>query len=826
MFNLREYRQPTKRLPDYLPWAALIAPGVVLQKEAILQKTIAFRGPDMASSGAHELVTATASLNNALKRLGSGWSYFIEAQRFCSGEYPNSTWSNKAAWLVDTERREAFLSAGSHYESSYYLTFVWKMPTDGANKFQGLFYNDPEIHNKNKQNESDLEHFIKTVTDIIGIMKNVFVSVSELDDDQTLSYLHSTISTNRHDVKAPETPMYLDALLPDQAFTPGDIPLLGDSFIPTCTVVGFPATTLPGLLDELNYLNIEYRWVTRYICLDKEDAQKEITRYRKRWWAKRKNIFTMLKEEATQEESALIDNASVGKAADCDAALHGLANDMASYGHLTITITVWHRDRDEALRRISAVIKAVQSRGFTVMDESLNSKEAWFGSLPGHIYANVRRPIVSSLNLAHLMPLSAVWAGDAHNTHLLEKTGCPDPHIVCSTNGNTIFRLMLNVGDVGHTFVCGPTGAGKTTLLNTVALQWLKYPNAQVIIFDKNRGARCATMAAMGTMYEPGNSDAPIAFQPLASIDQEGERIWASKFIEIMLLAQNVALNPRIRKEIDKALESMASDHVDSRTMTTFCDMVQDNEIRDALRDYTLEGKYGQLFDANHDDLKDGFWEMFEMSHLMSMGEEAVIPALSYLFHRVEQRMDGRPTLLILDESWLFLKHPAFLDKLEDWLKTLRKRCVYVIFATQEPSDAVKSPILSTILMACKSKLFLADNAALTPEMYANYQKFGLSDTEIKIISQIQEKREYYYKSVKGCRVFDLELGPVALTFAGLSDDEDHVFMNEIANYKPKDEHAEALLKYKNVSWGVELLTDKGKVPEEVVEVEPELVED
>jgi type IV secretory pathway VirB4 component len=115
----------THRLPDYLPWACLVAPGMVLQKDAILQKTIAFRGPDLASSSPSELLSAVARLNNALKRLGSGWAFFIEAQRFEATRYPAATWRQPAAWIVDLERRKTFESSGAHFESAYFLTIAW-----------------------------------------------------------------------------------------------------------------------------------------------------------------------------------------------------------------------------------------------------------------------------------------------------------------------------------------------------------------------------------------------------------------------------------------------------------------------------------------------------------------------------------------------------------------------------------------------------------------------------------------------------------------------------------------------------------------------------
>ena len=336
----------------------------------------------------------------------------------------------------------------------------------------------------------ELASFQKKVAEIVDILAGVFPEVGALDDDQTLSYLHSTISTNRHPVRAPETPMYLDAALAGHALHAlGDIPMLGDQFLCTSTVSGFPASTLPGILDALNHLQTEYRWVTRYLCLDKSEAKAHIEKYRKQWWSKRKGLWTLIKEEASKQEAALIDNSAANKAADADAALQELGDDLVSFGYLTTTITVWDPSLEGARRKSQRVKEVIQSRGFTVKDETLNSTFAWLGSLPGHVYANVRRPMVHSLNLTHMMPLSSVWAGDQKNRHLEQVCGVGDPHLYCSTTGDTPFRLHLAVGDVGHTLIIGPTGAGKSTLLGMLALGWLKYPKAQVIVFGQGSAA-------------------------------------------------------------------------------------------------------------------------------------------------------------------------------------------------------------------------------------------------------------------------------------------------------------------------------------------------
>jgi type IV secretion system protein VirB4 len=803
MLSLREHRPPTNRLPDLLPWAALIAPGVVLQKDAVLQQTIAFRGPDLASSNRPELVSAVARVNNALRRLGSGWAMFVEAQRNEVTSYPPSRWSSPAAWIVDVERRDHLQRAGARFESSYYLTFTWRLPADHQQRAVALFYDDPRQTDVNERFQRDLAHFLKAVNEVVDIMSGVFTEVRVLDDDETLTYLHSTVSIHRHVMHRPEVPMYLDGLLTDMAFTSGDVPMLGDHYIPTCTVNGFPATTVPGILDQLNHLGFAYRWVTRFLFLDKQDSRAELERYRRGWFQQRKSLLTLVREEAIKQESALVNNAAALKASDADAALQVLGEDLAGFGYLTTTVTVWDREYETACRKLQVVKQVIQSNGFSVVDETLNAREAWLGSLPGHTTPNVRRPIVSTLNVAHVMPVSATWAGDAENRHLLEQAGVGTPHVYCSTAGSTPFRLHLAVGDVGHTLVIGPTGAGKSTLLALLALQWLRYPGAQVLLFDKDRSARAATLAVGGTLYEPGDDHASAAFQPLGRIDDRTERLWAEQFVLSLLAAQHVRESPEIKARIDDALRSLASAPRRQRTLSVLTGMLPP-ALGTALRPYTLSGSFGQIFDGDHNDIVASSWQMFEMGHLMALGAQAVVPALEYLFHRAEERFTGRPTLLILDEAWLFLRHPVFAGRLQAWLKTLRKKNVYAVLATQDIADAISSPIIDTILSACPTKIYLPNDEALTPQMASAYAKFGLTGTELELLAQAQKKRDYYYRSVNGRRVFSLDLGPVALAFAGMSAPDDQRTLDDIVRTVEPEQRAEAILRARALDWAAD----------------------
>ena len=200
-----------------------------------------------------------------------------------------------------------------------------------------------------------------------------------LDDGETLTYLHSCVSTRRQRVRVPETPMYLDAILVDEDLTGGLEPRLGRAHLRTLTIMGFPSQTWPGLLDDLNRLAFPYRWATRAICLDKTDATKLLGKIRRQWFAKRKSIMAILKEVMTNEASVLMDTDAANKALDADAALQELGTDLVGEAYVTATVTVWNEDPAVADERLRLVEKTIQGRDFTCMRETVNAIEAWLG---------------------------------------------------------------------------------------------------------------------------------------------------------------------------------------------------------------------------------------------------------------------------------------------------------------------------------------------------------------------------------------------------------------------------------------------------------------
>ncbi|MGF3021899.1 conjugal transfer protein TrbE [Methylobacterium aquaticum] len=802
MMNLAEYRRTAARLADYLPWVALVGQGVVLNKDGSFQRSARFRGPDLDSAVAAELVAVAGRLNNAFRRLGSGWAIFVEAQRAEAGGYPASRFPDPASALVDAERKADFEEEGSHFVSEHTLTFLWLPPAEDAARAEGWLY---EGRDTSGVNPWELAHgFVDRTDRVLALLDGFMPECHWLDDAETLTYLHSTVSTNRHRVRVPETPVYLDALLADQPLTGGLEPRLGRAHFRVLTITGFPGATTPGILDDLNRLAFPYRWSTRAILMDKVEAGKLLTRIRRQWFAKRKSIAAILKEVMTNEQSALLDTDAANKAQDADMALQELGADVAGIAYVTATLTVWDEDPRRADEKLRLAEKVVQSRDFSVMVETVNAVDAWLGSLPGHAYANVRQPPVSTLNLAHMIPLSAVWAGEARDAHF-----AAPPLLHGKTEGATPFRFTMHVGDVGHTLVVGPTGAGKSVLLALMALQFRRYERSQVFAFDFGGSIRVAALAMGGDWHDLGGeltdaAETSVALQPLARIHETAERAWAADWIVAILMREGIQITPEVKEHLWTSLTSLASAPVGERTITGLAVLLQSNELKQALRSYCVGGPYGRLLDAEVEHLGSASVLAFEIEGLVGTGAAPAV--LSYLFHRIGDRLDGRPTLLIIDEGWLALDDEGFAGQLREWLKTLRKKNASVVFATQSLSDIDGSDIAPAIIESCPTRLLLPNERAVEPQITAIYRRFGLNDRQIDILARATPKRDYYCQSRRGNRLFELGLSEVGLALCAASSKTDQALIAAILAECGRDGFLAAWLRARGADWAADLI--------------------
>jgi type IV secretion system protein VirB4 len=778
---LSGYQRKAHGLPDLLLYASLVDDGVLLLQNGALMAVWSYRGPDLASA-THEEMAAISSHLNDLLRLGTGWMVQCDAIRTYAPGYPESgAFPDPVSRLIDDERRQQFTAEGRHLESEYFLTLTYLPPFEREEKLKGYMFEMPDRRMKGVA-QRHLDHFnakASSFGDMFELIMNarrlrVVVEEDELGHefhfDELLRFVRRTIHGEDYKFALPEYPDLLHDILGAEELLTGLEPMLGDRYIGVVAIDGFPMYSTPGMLSALDSLPFEYRWNTRARMLDAEDARSHLKSLLKKWRGMERGFIAQL----IQSKRPVINEHAGRMAQDAATAMSVAAEGSVQFGFYSGNVVLLDKDYERLHRNLAEVVKVIKACGYGARIEGSNTLEAWRGSLPGDGHTNLRRFTIHTLNLADMLPLSAVWTGLRYNPSYMFPGNSP-PLMLIISSGATPFRLHLHVGDLGHTIIIGPTGAGKSTFLCLIIVQWFRYANARVIAFDKKKSMYVLNQALGGMFYDLMGDKGGINFCPLADLSTPADRAWATDYIESLVALCGLAVTPAIRNAINEAVQRMAQSP-ESRSLYDFISVIQDHAVREALMDYTHVGPNGSLLDARSDTLKDSRFVCFEMDTLMASGGEekrSLVAVLLYLFRKIAKTLDGSPTLLVLDEAWVFLKHPRFRAKILEWLKEMRKMNVVVILSTQGVAEVLESPIASDVLASCPTKIYLANAEATGEIARPAYEKFGLNKRQIQMLSKALPKMDYYVTSPLGRRMVRLGIGAVAKSFVGVSSIEE-----------------------------------------------------
>lgn len=781
---LKEHRDKAQGLPDLLNYCLMVNNGVMLMKDGAFCAGWSYRGADLNSSSFADLESLSAHVNNTLCQLGDGWMLHSDLIRKPSQNYPDSNLSyfpDPMSRLIDVERRQQYLAESSHFESTYTLILTFKTPSDVESKFKTIFIQGD--NNTTVGWEKLLQLFENKIEQIENSLSKLLI-LNRLNSNALLTHLHTCITGLHHPLHMPKIPVYLDSLLGSQDLYGGIAPKIGAHYIRVISLTGMPLESEPGLMSLLDQLPLAFRWSNRFILLDPNTAISELKIYRRNWFQKRRGMMGILKEIFQPQHAVTFqNNDAIEMTEDADAAISEAESGLVRYGYFTSVLILMSEDVEEINDQSKYLIKQIEMRGFQARIETINALEAYRGSFPGHGYQNVRRPLIHSLNLADLLPLTSIWPGLVYNPCPFYPAQSP-ALLYAATAGSTPFRFNLHVDDVGHTLIIGHTGEGKSVLIGLIAAQHMRYPNAQIFLFDKGYSAYALNKAMGGAHYSIGGNDNEIAFYPFAEIEKPQELNFACEWMECLLECQGIIVNHEHRKEIRASLIRLSAQQ--SRTLTDYQGTVQNQEIKNALEFYTLSGVMGPLLDANHDSFSSARFHVFEMSHLMDKGEACTRPTILYLFHQIEKRLTGAPTLIIVEEGHTFLKG-QFGARLEIWLRELRKKNCAVVFITQSLAEIIASERKHILLNSCATKIFLPDQSADTPVNSELYRSVGLTDRQIQILKSALRKRDYYYTSPLGKRLIDLGLGKVALSFLGIGSEQDRRTIDTLENQYGKE---------------------------------------
>ncbi|WP_066335861.1 VirB4 family type IV secretion/conjugal transfer ATPase [Azohydromonas lata] len=777
--RLKRHRSKDAGLPELLNYAAEIEDGIIVNKDGSFMASWLYRCADQDSATEAEREAMSFRINQALAPLTSGWAMSVDAVRREATDYPPrdaSHFPDPVSGAIDEERRRDFTKPGSTYEGYFVVTFTWLAPLLAQRKFTELMFDDESVKpDRTTQTYLLIEQFKSRIAAIENRLSSAFkltrlrgqpmqdeFGVNYTQDD-LLSWLQYCITGIHQPIRLPNNPAYLDSVIGGQDFVPGSIPKIGRKFIQCVSIDGFPLDSYPGMLQALSTLPVEYRWNSRFIFLDQHQARNYMDAFRKRWKQKIRGIF----DQMFNTNFGGVNQDAVTMTADAEAAIAEIDSGLVAEGFYTSVVVLMDESREKLKVAAELVEKRIQGLGFTARIEEINNMEAFFGSLPAHCVQNVRRPMVNTMNLADMLPTSSIWTGSAHAPCPLYPKKSP-ALMQCITKGRTPFRFNVHVRQLGHTLVFGPTRVGKSTLLGLLIAQFLRYHGMRIFVFEAGMSAYALTKAVGGMHYIVGGETDKLQFAPLQYLETRGDLAWAMRWIDHILALNGVNTTPDQRNKIGTALVSMRNSG--SKNVSEFVSLIQDEKIREAMEQYTVDGSMGYLVDAPSDNLQFSRVNTFELGEIMEMGEKYALPPMLYLFRRLERSLDGKPTVVFIDEAWLMLTHPVFKEWIRKWLKTLAKLNCTVILSTQNLSDASTSGIFDVLVESTATKILLPNPNAHQPEAKDLYQRVGLNSRQIAILAEAAANQDYYAISEQGNRLFQLDLGPLTLAFVGATD--------------------------------------------------------
>ncbi len=462
---------------------------------------------------------------------------------------------------------------------------------------------------------------------------------------------------------------------------------------------------------------------------------------------------------------------------ELDGAMDDLESNRFVLGEHHLTLSVFAPSVKELTDNLAKARAGLTSGGAVVAREDLGLEAAWWAQLPGNFRYRARSGAITSRNFAALSPF--------HSYPLGQKDGNewgPAVALLKTASGSPYY-FNFHYGDLGNTFVCGPSGAGKTVLLNFMLSQLEKH-DPHVVLFDKDRGADLYVRAAGGTYLRLKNG-VPTGCAPLKALDLTPEnKVFLARWVGKLVGSSARELTVTDLRDIASAIDGLADLPVERRTigaLRTFLDNTNPEGIAARLRRWERGGRSaGSLTTSSRISVwRIRRWQVRRLRHdRLFDNEEVRTPLMAYLFHRVEQLIDGRRIIIVIDEFWKALQDEGFRDLAQNKLKTIRKQNGLMLFATQSPRDAIVSPIAHTIIEQCPTQIFLPNSRG----NHADYvDGFKLTEREFELVARELsiESRRFVLKQGHNSVVAELDL-------KGL-DDELAILSGRTANVELAD---------------------------------------
>ncbi|MCJ8152032.1 MULTISPECIES: VirB4 family type IV secretion/conjugal transfer ATPase [Shinella] len=732
----------------FIPYVRHVDERTIALESRALMMVIALEGVSFETADVHDLNSLHGDLNTLYRNIAderlSLWAHLIRRR---DNSYPEGTFNAPFSSRLNRQYRERIVRADL-FRNDLYLSVVWSPPRDPAERAAKLLSRLVRVRRSCVElDEEALKQLRDKVIDIKAGLKRFKPRVLSLYDHEGLAFsqpsevLHQLVGGRSEPVPLTEgriaSAIYSDRVIIGRETI--EIRHEAESrFAGMMSFKEYPATTRPGMLDDVLKSPFELILSQSFSFISKVDAR------------------TIMGRKQNQMLSS--GDKAVSQVDELDGAMDGLESNRFVLGEHHLSLAVFAPSVQELADHLATARASLTNGGAVVAREDLGLEAAWWAQLPGNFRFRARSGAITSRNFAALSPFHSYPIGRRDGNEW-----GPAVALLKTASGSPYY-FNFHYGDLGNTFICGPSGAGKTVLLNFMLSQLEKH-DPYVVFFDKDRGGDLYVRAAGGA-YFPLKNGTPTGCAPLKALELTPEnKVFLAQWVGKLVGSCTRELSVTELRDIAVAIDGLADLPMDRRTigaLRTFLDNTNPEGIAARLRRWERGGPLGWVFDNAIEDIGvgdlgfSGKMVGYDMTDFLD-NEEIRTPLMAYLFHRVEELIDGRRIIIVIDEFWKALQDEGFRDLAQNKLKTIRKQNGLMLFATQSPRDAINSSIAHTIIEQCPTQIFLPNARG----DHADYVSgFKLTQREYEIIARELsiESRRFVVKQGHNSVVAELDL--------------------------------------------------------------------
>ncbi|NHR04532.1 type IV secretion system protein VirB4 [Chromobacterium haemolyticum] len=771
--------QEERSLSELLPWLCEFGDNLTLDKDGAMLACYELEGVDAEGRTQIDIDTYARQAELGFREMGAQATVWSIAHRRKTKVYLDGAhFTDSISQFVDAEWKEA-LEESQQYENKHYVCLllspntgtygyfdrVGQLQKQGLTMPKALIEAARSMLDKNSSflyEAEQLQSSVEVMNRYLGMLETGLAefNINRLKGDALRRFLHDCCSpaSEGQDVKSSRVSTYLDTYLADNQLSVFKDALhfshVGDRWVAALSIKDWPAATMPGAIDSILSIPGEITVSQIFRFVDDSEAEAFITKAEKHHRSQVKSLTTLVREQFTKQESDQVNTGKLELADDAGDALRELTAERKRYGYFNLTVLCYGDTRTELEECVQMTAQALKNCQYISIRERTHLQSAWAGTIPGQWGALVRWHFVNTANLADLAQFRTFLTGPRQNNHLTEEMGSHHPSVtVLPTELATPYFFNFHVGDLGHSFVIGPSGNGKSVFTNFLVSQFRKYPKSNVYIFDKDYSCLIPTTLQGGRFIDLlGSNNFELRLNPLRFLDSEKNWAWIKSWVEILLSFRNIELTSDDDELIWEAIKRTADLPRTQWRLLTLVDFL-DERLAKELRIWVEGGQYARYFDNVDDDFQLSDFVAIEMGGLFDTPTLAVA-FLEYAFYSILLRLDGTPTLIEIEEFRFMLTFPHFVKKIQDWLTTFRKKNALVVFATQSLDELAKSTIFATIIDNMPTRIYLPNPNALAH--YNLYKSsFGLNDEQIERIRLGIPKRNYYIVQPNRSRMID-----------------------------------------------------------------------